>query len=336
MTASLHDAPAPAITVRGLTKRFGSVTAVDDLDLTVRRGTVHGFLGPNGAGKSTTIRAILGMLRPDAGTIGVLGHDPVRDPASATARVAYVPGDVALWPQLTGGEALATMAKLRAGGAGTSRGSAGDDPARRAELIERFRLDTSKRIRDYSKGNRQKVMLVAGLAADVDVLVLDEPTSGLDPLMEREFAACVRERVAEGASVLLSSHILSEVQDLADDITIIRDGRLVESGSLKDLTHLRGSRLQATLPDGSRVDRLLPRDDVPAALSDLLARGAADISCTDAGLEDIFLDHYSGTSAPGSGADDAPAGPSSSETRAAHGTRHARAARRSREAGDAR
>ncbi len=323
--------------MRGLTKRFGSVTAVDDLDLTVRRGTVHGFLGPNGAGKSTTIRAILGMLRPDAGTIDVLGHDPVRDPASATARVAYVPGDVALWPQLTGGEALATMAKLRAGGArgagasrGASRGSAGDDPARRAELIERFRLDTSKKIRDYSKGNRQKVMLVAALAADVDVLVLDEPTSGLDPLMEREFAACVRERVAEGASVLLSSHILSEVQDLADDITIIRDGRLVESGSLKDLTHLRGSRLAATLPDGSRVDRLLPRDEVPAALSDLLARGAADISCTDAGLEDIFLDHYSGTPAPGSGADDAPAGPSSS------GTRHASAARRSREAGDAR
>ncbi|MFD5869259.1 ABC transporter ATP-binding protein [Corynebacterium sp. NPDC060344] len=290
-TDPLYDAHAPAITARALTKRFGSFTAVDGLDLTVRRGTVHGFLGPNGAGKSTAIRAILGMLRPDAGTIDVLGHDPGRDPAAATARVAYVPGDVALWPQLTGGQTLATLAKLRAGGHG---GSTGDDPARRAELIERFRLDPSKKNREYSKGNRQKVMLVAALAADVDVLVLDEPTSGLDPLMEREFAACVRERVDAGTSVLLSSHILSEVQDLADDITIIRDGRLVESGSLKDLTHLRGSRLGATLPDGSRIDRLLPRDEVPAALSDLLARGATDIACTDAGLEDIFLDHYSG------------------------------------------
>lgn len=297
-TDSLHDAHAPAITVRGLTKRFGSFTAVDDLDLTVRRGTVHGFLGPNGAGKSTAIRAILGMLRPDGGTIDVLGHDPVRDPAAATARVAYVPGDVALWPQLTGGQTLATLAKLRAGGSGGSGSgsprSRGDDPALRAELVERFRLDPSKKIREYSKGNRQKVMLVAALSADVDALVLDEPTSGLDPLMEREFAAVVRERVDGGTSVLLSSHILSEVQDLADDITIIREGRLVESGSLADLTHLRGSRLAATLPDGSRVEHLLPRDEVPAALSDLLARGAADISCTDAGLEDIFLDHYSG------------------------------------------
>ncbi|WP_295625501.1 ABC transporter ATP-binding protein [uncultured Corynebacterium sp.] len=302
MTDSPSDAP---ITVRGLTKRFGSFTAVDDFDLTLRRGTVHGFLGPNGAGKSTTIRAILGMLKPDAGTIDVLGHDPVRDPAAATVRVAHVPGDVALWPQLTGGQALATLAKLRAGGGGGSRGagnrgaarasSTGDDPARRAELVERFRLDPSKKIRDYSTGNRQKVMLVAALAADVDVLVLDEPTSGLDPLMEREFAACVRERVEAGASVLLSSHILSEVEDLADDITIIRDGRLVESGSLHDLTHLRGSRVAATLPDGERVARVLPRDEVPAVLSDLLARGAVDVSCTDAGLDDIFLDHYSGS-----------------------------------------
>ena len=295
MADPLHDAHAPAITVRGLTKRFGSFTAVDGLDLTVRRGTVHGFLGPNGAGKSTAIRAILGMLRPNGGTIDVLGRDPVRDPAAATARVAYVPGDVALWPQLTGGQTLATLAKLRAGGSGSgSPRSRGDDTALRAELVERFRLDPSKKIREYSKGNRQKVVLVAALSADVDALVLDEPTSGLDPLMEREFAAVVRERVDGGTSVLLSSHILSEVQDLADDITIIREGRLVESGSLADLTHLRGSRLAATLPDGSRVERLLPRDEVPAALSDLLARGAADISCTDAGLEDIFLDHYSG------------------------------------------
>lgn len=279
--------PDAAIIVRGLTKRFGSFTAVDELDLTVRTGTVHGFLGPNGAGKSTAIRAILGMLRPNAGSIDVLGHDPTRDPAAATRRVAYVPGDVALWPQLTGGQALATLARLR-------DPDHGDDPARRGELIERFRLDTSKKVREYSKGNRQKVMLVAALAADVDVLVLDEPTSGLDPLMEREFAACVRERVDGGTSVLLSSHILSEVQDLADDITIIRDGRLVESGRLRDLTHLRGSRVAGTLPDGTRPDDLVPRDDVPARLRQLLDAGATDISCTDADLEDVFLDHYAG------------------------------------------
>lgn len=288
-----HD--SAAITVRGLTKRFGSFTAVDELDLTVRTGTVHGFLGPNGAGKSTAIRAILGMLRPQAGSIDVLGHDPTRDPAAATRRVAYVPGDVALWPQLTGGQALAALARLRGpGGGGHGGHGGGDDPALREELIERFRLDPSKKVREYSKGNRQKVMLVAALAADVDVLVLDEPTSGLDPLMEREFGDCVRERVDRGTSVLLSSHILSEVQDLADDITIIRDGRLVESGRLRDLTHLRGSRVSGTLPDGARHDDLVPRDEVPVRLRQLLDAGATDISCTDASLEDVFLDHYAG------------------------------------------
>ncbi|WP_448851763.1 ABC transporter ATP-binding protein [Corynebacterium sp. 335C] len=286
-----------AIAVRGLVKRFGGVAAVDGLDLTLRRGTVLGFLGPNGAGKSTTIRAVLGLLRPDAGSIDVLGHDPVRDPAAATARVAYVPGDVALWPQLTGARALATLARLRASGP-HARGSRGDDPKRREELIERFRLDPSKRIREYSKGNRQKVMLVAAFAADADVLLLDEPTSGLDPLMEREFAACVRERVAEGASVLLSSHILSEVEGLADDVAIIREGRLVEAGRLRDLSHLRGSTLRATLPGGGAVERMLPRADVPEALRGLLERGATDVSVVDAGLEDIFLGHYGDGAVP--------------------------------------
>ncbi|MEJ6018970.1 ABC transporter ATP-binding protein [Corynebacterium sp. H113] len=281
-----------AITVRNLVKTFGSgrhtTVAVDDLDLSVREGTVHGFLGPNGAGKSTTIRAILGMLRPDSGTIDVLGHDPVSDPASATRRVAYVPGDVALWPQLTGMEAIDTLARLR-------DRHGGDDPARRAELIERFRLDPTKKVRSYSKGNRQKVMLVAALAADADVLILDEPTSGLDPLMEREFADCIRERVSTGTSVLLSSHILSEVQGLADDITIIRDGRLVESGPLRELAHLRGSKVTATLRDGTLYDEFVDKQDVPETLQRLLDDGAMDLTVADAGLGDIFMAHYAGT-----------------------------------------
>ena len=273
------------IEITGLVKKYGGVPAVDHLDMRVRAGTVHGFLGPNGSGKSTTIRSLLGLIRPDAGTLRLLGHDPTTHPAAATRRVAYVPGDVALWPHLTGAEALATLARLR-------DRHHGDDPARRAELIERFQFDPTKRIRAYSKGNRQKVMLIAALAADADVLVFDEPTSGLDPLMEREFGACLRERVNEGASVLLSSHILSEVQELADDISIIRAGKLVESGRLEDLTHLRGSRIVATLPDGSVHDHLYPAAEVPNQLQKLLNASATGITCTSAGLDDIFLDHY--------------------------------------------
>ncbi|WJZ01731.1 ABC transporter ATP-binding protein [Corynebacterium freiburgense] len=273
------------IEIVGLTKRYGTVAAVDTLNLEVRTGTVHGFLGPNGAGKSTTIRALLGLIRPDAGSIKLLGQDPVRNPAVATRRVAYIPGDVALWPHLTGGQALTTLARLR-------DRTHGDNPKRRAELIERFAFDPTKRIRAYSKGNRQKIMIIAALAADVDVLVLDEPTSGLDPLMEREFASCIRERVNEGASVLLSSHILSEVQELADDITIIRNGKVVETGQLQQLTHLHGSRITATLPNGSHYDAIHSGDDIPTQLQTLLHAQATHITCTPAGLEDIFMDYY--------------------------------------------
>ncbi|MDO5730499.1 ABC transporter ATP-binding protein [Corynebacterium sphenisci] len=283
----MNDHAAAAIGIRGLTKTFGSTTAVDGLDLVVRPGGVHGFLGPNGAGKSTTIRALLGLIRPDAGEIRVLGHDPVADPAAATRRVAYVPGDVALWPRLTGAETLATLARLRGGGRG------GDDPARRAELIERFDLDPSKRVREYSKGNRQKVALIAAFAADVDVLVLDEPTSGLDPLMERVFADCVAEATGRGAAVLLSSHILSEVQALADEVTIIRAGAVVQSGPLAELTALRGARVTATLPDGAAVDELVDHAAVPARLRELLDAGARDLGCTPPALADVFLAHYS-------------------------------------------
>lgn len=283
------DAP---IVVRGLSKSFGSTRAVDQLDMRVRRGTTHGFLGPNGAGKSTTIRAILGMLRPDSGSIRINGVNPLTDPARATARVSYVPGDVTLWPQLTGAQTLTTLARIR-----------GDSSAqvarRRAELIERFELDPGKKVRTYSKGNRQKVALIAALAAEVDIFVLDEPTSGLDPLMEREFAQCIREANERGISVLLSSHILSEVENLAHDVTIIRAGKLVQSGTLEELSALRGSHITARLIDGELIDEMVGAEQVNARLAQLANAGARDITCRRATLEDIFLDHYRADSSGG-------------------------------------
>ncbi|WP_342588107.1 ABC transporter ATP-binding protein [Acidipropionibacterium timonense] len=227
------------IDISGLVKTFGRTRALDHLDLRVEEGSVHGFLGPNGAGKSTTIRILLGLLRPDAGTARLFGADPWADAAELHRRLAYVPGDVTLWPGLTGGQVIDLLA----------RAHGGIDETRRAELVELFDLDTRKRARSYSKGNRQKVALVAALAADVDLLVLDEPTSGLDPLMERVFAEQVRRFIAErpGRSVLLSSHILSEVEQLCDEVTIIRDGRAVESGSLEHLRSLHSLRVDAVL-----------------------------------------------------------------------------------------
>ncbi len=211
------------IAVRGLVKTFGATRALDGLDLSVRRGEVHGFLGPNGAGKSTTIRILLGLLRRDAGEVRLFDGDPWSQAAELHRRLAYVPGDVSLWPNLSGGEVIDLFLRMR--------GAPADHP-RRAEMLERFQLDPTKKGRAYSKGNRQKVALVAAFAAPADLLILDEPTSGLDPLMEEVFADCVAERKAEGTTVLLSSHILSEVERLADRVTIIRDGRAVESGSL--------------------------------------------------------------------------------------------------------
>ena len=213
------------VRIEGLVKQFGGFRALDGLDLDVRRGEVHGFLGPNGAGKSTTIRILLGLMRATAGRVELFGADPWREAVRLHARLAYVPGDVALWPGLTGGQCLDVLA--------TAHG--GVDLERRGALIERFALDPTKRVRDYSKGNRQKVALVATLAAEADLLVLDEPTSGLDPLMEQVFQEVVRERRASGCTVLLSSHVLGEVEALADRVTIVRRGRTVRTGSLADL-----------------------------------------------------------------------------------------------------
>ncbi|NLE80109.1 MAG: ABC transporter ATP-binding protein, partial [Rhodococcus sp.] len=224
-----------AIAVENLVKTFGSTRALDGLDLEVTTGQVHGFLGPNGSGKSTTIRVILGLLRSDSGSVQLLGGDPWHDAVGLHRRLAYVPGDVNLWPNLTGGEAIDLLAGLRGG----------LDESRRRDLLERFDLDPKKKARTYSKGNRQKVALVAAFASDVDLYILDEPTSGLDPLMESVFQDCVKEASDAGKTVLLSSHILAEVEALCDRVSIIREGRTVESGSLAELRHLTRTSVTA-------------------------------------------------------------------------------------------
>ncbi|MEQ4724142.1 ABC transporter ATP-binding protein [Nonomuraea sp. B19D2] len=289
-----------AISMAGLVKSFGPARALNGLDLVVRTGEVHGFLGPNGAGKSTTIRILLGLMRPDAGTAWLLGGDPWTQTAELHRRLAYVPGDVTLWPGLSGGEAIDLLGRLRGG----------LDRRRRDELIERFDLDPRKKGRTYSKGNRQKVALVAALASDAELLILDEPTSGLDPLMEEIFRQTVQEvRRAGDRTVLLSSHILSEVEALCDRITIIRDGRTVETGTMAELRHLTRTSIDAELaapPDGLadlpgvhglRADGGRVRFSVDAAALDLALRhltqaGVRSLVSRPPTLEELFLRHY--------------------------------------------
>ncbi|WP_374986621.1 ATP-binding cassette domain-containing protein [Streptomyces fradiae] len=288
-----------AISVTGLHKSFGRTHALDGLDLTVGTGEVHGFLGPNGSGKSTTIRVLLGLLRADSGTARLLGRDPWRDAVELHRRVAYVPGDVTLWRNLSGGEVIDLYGRLRGG----------LDKARRAELVERFELDPTKKGRTYSKGNRQKVALVAAFASDVDVLILDEPTSGLDPLMEGVFQRCVREERDRGRTVLLSSHILSEVESLCDRVSIIRKGRTVESGSLAELRHLTRTGVEAELAappnglaelpgvhdvrvDGTRVRLQVDTDRLDAVLRALTEAGVRSLTSAPPTLEELFLRHY--------------------------------------------
>lgn len=304
----MDNEQAPAVVeIRGLVKTFGSFRALDELDLTVEAGEVHGFLGPNGAGKSTAIRVLLGLLRKDSGEIRLLGGDPWSDAARLHRRLAYVPGDVSLWPNLSGGEIVDLLIRMR-----------GADPAksRREELIERFSLDPTKRGRAYSKGNRQKVALVAAFATNPDLLILDEPTSGLDPLMEQVFNDCVAEHTARGATVLLSSHILSEVDRLADRVTIIREGRVVESGRISDLRHLSRSKIVATLTgvvpdlagtpgvhdlavDGRQLRCTVDPDGLPAVLTSLTAAGVETLTSSPPTLEELFLDAYRDRSGAG-------------------------------------
>jgi ABC-2 type transport system ATP-binding protein len=288
-----------AISVTGLVKTFGATRALDGLDLQVATGEVHGFLGPNGSGKSTTIRVLLGLLRADSGEVRLLDGDPWRDAVDLHRRLAYVPGDVTLWPQISGGEAIDLLGRLQGG----------LDPARRADLLERFDLDPRKKARTYSKGNRQKVALVAALASDAELLVLDEPTSGLDPLMEAVFQECIREARAAGRTVLLSSHILAEAEALCDRVSIIRQGRTVQSGTLDELRHLtRMSIVVETdrlisgidaLPcvHGVRHDDGRVRFDVDTEALDGVLRhvtdfGVRSLTSTPPTLEELFLRHY--------------------------------------------
>jgi ABC-2 type transport system ATP-binding protein len=287
------------IELAGVVKRFGPVRALDGLELEVRPGEVHGFLGPNGAGKTTTLRIILGMIRADSGSLRVLGGDPWRDVTTLHGRMAYVPGDVSLWPNLSGGEVIDLLGRLQGG----------HDPARRAELLQMFDLDPTRRIRSYSKGNRQKVALVAALATRAELLLLDEPTSGLDPLMEDVFRHDVRRLRAEGRAVLLSSHILSEAEALSDRVSIIRAGRVVESGRLEDLRHLTRTSVTAdleTVPEGlagmtgvhdlavheRRVSAQLDPDGLTGFLGALAAAGLRSLQSQPPSLEELFLRHY--------------------------------------------
>ncbi len=288
-----------AIEIDTLTKNFGAVRALDGLNLRVERGEVHGFLGPNGAGKSTTIRILLGLVRADSGAVRLLGGDPWSDAVALHRNIAYVPGDVTLWPTLTGGETIDLLARMRGG----------IDEKRRAELTERFDLDPTKKTRTYSKGNRQKVSLISAFASNADLLLLDEPSSGLDPLMENIFQQCVAEATGRGATVLLSSHILAETERLCQRVTIIRAGRTVETGTLESMRHLSSTTIKADmLNNPGRIDHLPGVSDIFFDGRMLTARveseslGAVIKAIGDAGvrslvsqpptLEDLFLRHY--------------------------------------------
>lgn len=288
------------IAIEGLVKRFGSFTALDGVDLDVHRGEVHGFLGPNGAGKSTTIRVLLGLLRSDGGHVALLGGDPWKDVIALHRRLAYVPGDVSLWPGLSGGQAIDLLGNLRGG----------LDRRRRDRLIERFELDPTKRGRQYSKGNRQKVAIVAALASDAELLILDEPTSGLDPLMEAVFQDEIAAVKDEGRTVLLSSHILTEVEALADRVSIIRQGRISQTGTLAELraqTRVTVSAWLAhppadlaTLPvlldphldSHGRLTATVEPDQVNAAMAALVPHEMSQLTVSPASLEDLFLRNY--------------------------------------------
>jgi polyether ionophore transport system ATP-binding protein len=290
---------APVIDIQAVVKRFGSTVALDGLDLQVEPGEVHAFLGPNGAGKTTTLRILLGLLRIDSGSITLLGGEPWSDAVELHKRLAYVPGEVNLWPQLTGGEVIDLLGRLHGG----------LDPERRERYIEMFELDPTKKARSYSKGNRQKVALISALATDVPLLLLDEPTSGLDPLMDARFRECVHEFRDNGGTVLLSSHILSEAEALSDRVTIIRNGRSMESGTLQQLRHLSRTKIVAVVHavpagladipgvfevagDGTRVTCEVDDAGLGPVMAALSAAGLHSLTSQQPTLEEVFLKHY--------------------------------------------
>jgi ABC-2 type transport system ATP-binding protein len=315
------------IEMTGIVKRFGPVRALDGLDLSIAPGEVHGFLGPNGSGKSTTIRILLGQMRADAGTSTLLGGDPWRDAVSLHRRLAYVPGDVTLWPNLSGGEVIDLLGRLRGG----------IDARRRDELLERFELDPRKKGRTYSKGNRQKVAIVAALSSDVELLIMDEPTTGLDPLMEAVFQDCIHAERERGRTVLLSSHILSEVEALCDRVSIIRAGVVVETGTLAEMRHLTRTTISAdvdTVPDlaaapgvhdlvieGHRIRMDVETAELDAVVRALSGAGVRSLIASPPTLEELFLRHYGDTVGPQTVPD------SGDHTKPRHG-RHEQAASR--------
>jgi len=286
------------IDVESLVKTFGIVRALDGLSLAVERGGIHGFLGPNGAGKTTTLRVLLGLLRPDSGVARLFGQDPWTDAVPLHSRLAYVPGEVALWPGLSGGETIDLLGRLR--------GSF--DRARRERMIERFSLDPRTKVSSYSKGNRQKVALIAALSCDVELYLFDEPTDGLDPLMAEVFRECVGELAADGRTVLLSSHVLAEVDAVCDRVSIIRDGRTVETGLLSDMRHLARTSVEAStdrpvdlagltgigdlVSDGSTMRCAVDADALPALLARLSAAGVRTLTSRPPTLEEMFLRYY--------------------------------------------
>jgi ABC-2 type transport system ATP-binding protein len=296
---AVTDSMSSTLSISGLTKTFGPTRALDGLEMTVRTGEVHGFLGPNGAGKTTTIRILLGLLRADAGVARLLDGDPWQDAVALHRRLAYVPGDVTLWPNLSGGEVIDLLGRLRGG----------LDPRRRADLLERFDLDPRKKARTYSKGNRQKVALIAALASDVELLLLDEPTAGLDPLMEATFREIIAEELQSERTVLLSSHILAEVEALCDRVSIIRAGRIVETGTLAELRHLTRTSIAAELAappngllqlpgvhnlevNGARVRLQVDAENLDALLRQLTSVGVRTLVSQPPTLEELFLRHY--------------------------------------------
>jgi ABC-2 type transport system ATP-binding protein len=288
-----------AISVSNLVKSFGHTKALDGLSLAVSTGEVHGFLGPNGSGKTTTIRILLGLLRQDSGTASLLGGDPWEDATDLHRRLAYVPGDVSLWPNLSGGEVIDLLGRLRGG----------LDPNKKDLLLDRFDLDPTKKGRTYSKGNRQKVALVAALASNVELLILDEPTGGLDPLMEAEFRIVINEERSAERTVLLSSHVLGEVEALCDRVSIIREGRTIESGTLAELRYLTRTSIEAEVSgnpsdlrvlsgmhavrvDDHRVSFEVDADHLGAALAQLSQLGVNSLVSHPPTLEELFLRHY--------------------------------------------
>jgi ABC-2 type transport system ATP-binding protein len=293
---------APAIRTLGLTKQYGDTTALSDVDLTVSRGEIYGYLGPNGSGKTTTIRMLLGLHRPTSGTAEIFGIDATHDPVTAHRHLAYVAGEPMLWPSLTGAETLEYLANLRGGDV---------DVEYREQLIERFKLDTGKKVRALSKGNKQKVQLIAALATRADLLILDEPTAGLDPLMEAVFRETLAEAKQRGQGILLSSHILSEVEAVCDRVGLLREGRLVDEGTLAELRHLSSKSIEVTfagtppeltgLGDGAKVTKLgtnALRIEIDGRVNELIAQltqhDVIDISSKEPSLEEVFVNYYGG------------------------------------------